>query len=359
MSDSCAIARTLAVVGERWTLLILRDAFLGATRFSQFRRSLGIAPDVLTDRLATLVTHGVLSRETYREEGSRAREEYRLTDAGRELQVVLGALQQWGDATLPWPDGPTVLRCGPGGDPLHVGFVDDRGEQVDEVRFLPARRVPREFDRSAAGVIPPRDRSLRRVHRRSREPRRAAGRRRPLAVGRRFGAFTDVMVERPDGHRVLLAPDERVGGLRRPGPTAFDEVRLHPRDHALPPGTAGRSTPTRSSWSSRPATAPRSASCCGPSRDRWPPRRAWITAVDVVARRVLPGVRHPGQRRTGAARVLRRAGHARPDRGPDRLGGRRPGRARAGGPAGAVRVRLHAAGAVAGPGRDARGARKG
>jgi DNA-binding HxlR family transcriptional regulator len=93
------------------TLLILRDAFLGATRFSQFRRSLGIAPDV-------------------------------LTDAGRELQVVLGALQQWGDAHLPWPDGPTVLRCGPGGDPLHVGFVDDRGEQVDEVTFRPTAAYP-------------------------------------------------------------------------------------------------------------------------------------------------------------------------------------------------------------------------
>src|ERR1044072_9379254 len=113
MSDSCAIARTLAVVGERWTLLILRDAFLGATRFSQFRRSLGIAPDVLTDRLATLVTHGALTRETCREEGSRARKETGPTAAGRELQFALGALQQGGDPPLPWPDGPTVLRCGP------------------------------------------------------------------------------------------------------------------------------------------------------------------------------------------------------------------------------------------------------
>jgi DNA-binding HxlR family transcriptional regulator len=135
MQNSCAIARTLAVVGERWTLLILRDVFLGAARFSQFRRSLGIAPDVLTDRLATLVMHGVLERATYREPGSRAREEYRLTEAGQELRVVLGALQQWGDVHLPWPDGPTVVRCGPDGAPLHVGFVDDRGDEVDEPRF--------------------------------------------------------------------------------------------------------------------------------------------------------------------------------------------------------------------------------
>jgi hypothetical protein len=84
----------------------------------------------------------VLARETYREEGSRAREEYRLTDAGRELRVVLGALQQWGDTHLPWPDGPTVLRCGPDGDPLHVGFVDDDGRQVDDVTFRPTAAYP-------------------------------------------------------------------------------------------------------------------------------------------------------------------------------------------------------------------------
>jgi DNA-binding HxlR family transcriptional regulator len=135
LQNACAIARTLAVVGERWTLLILRDAFLGATRFSEFRRSLGVAPDVLADRLATLVEHGVLTRATYREPGRRAREEYRLTDAGRELQIVLGALQQWGDTHLPWPDGPTVLRCGPDGAPLHVGFVDGQGDEVDDVTF--------------------------------------------------------------------------------------------------------------------------------------------------------------------------------------------------------------------------------
>jgi len=61
--DACSIARTLGVVGERWTLLILREAFLGATRFAEFRDRLGVAPDVLSDRLATLVEHGVMARE--------------------------------------------------------------------------------------------------------------------------------------------------------------------------------------------------------------------------------------------------------------------------------------------------------
>src|ERR1700721_1640058 len=92
--SSCAIARSLGVLGERWTLLILREALTGTTKFAQFRDNLGVAPDVLTDRLATLVEYGVLEREVYQEPGSRSRFAYRLTPAGRELQVVVTALQQ-------------------------------------------------------------------------------------------------------------------------------------------------------------------------------------------------------------------------------------------------------------------------
>ena len=61
--EACSIARTLGVVGERWTFLILREAFLGATRFAEFRDRLGVAPDILSDRLATLVEYGVMARE--------------------------------------------------------------------------------------------------------------------------------------------------------------------------------------------------------------------------------------------------------------------------------------------------------
>jgi DNA-binding HxlR family transcriptional regulator len=92
--SSCSIARSLGVLGERWTFLILREALTGATRFSQFRDALGIAPDVLTERLNTLVEYGVMTREPYQEAGSRSRFAYDLTPAGRELQVVLLALQQ-------------------------------------------------------------------------------------------------------------------------------------------------------------------------------------------------------------------------------------------------------------------------
>ena len=129
--SSCSIARSLGVLGERWTFLILREALLGATRFSQFRDGLGIAPDVLTERLNTLVEYGVLTREPYREAGSRSRIAYDLTPAGRELQVVLLALQQWGDVHLPWHAGPSILRQRRStGEPVHVGLVDPHGREV-------------------------------------------------------------------------------------------------------------------------------------------------------------------------------------------------------------------------------------
>jgi DNA-binding HxlR family transcriptional regulator len=129
--SSCSIARSLGVLGERWTFLILREAFSGLTRFADFRDSLGIAPDVLADRLGTLVRYGVMERVTYQEPGSRSRSAYVLTPAGRELNVVLAALQQWGDQHLPWPEGPSILRRVRDGDrPVHVGFVDDGGKEI-------------------------------------------------------------------------------------------------------------------------------------------------------------------------------------------------------------------------------------
>jgi DNA-binding HxlR family transcriptional regulator len=139
--DPCSIARTLGVVGERWTILILREAFFGVSRFAEFRDRLGVAPDVLSDRLATLVEFGVMSREPYREPGARSRFAYRLTPAGRELQVVLSALQQWGDEYLPRPEGPTMLRRVRGTDcPVRVGYLDEQGQEVPlaDVTVIPA-----------------------------------------------------------------------------------------------------------------------------------------------------------------------------------------------------------------------------
>jgi DNA-binding HxlR family transcriptional regulator len=139
-NESCSIARSLGVLGERWTMLILRDALLGVTRFAEFREQLGVAPDVLSDRLATLVEYGVFDREPYREPGARTRYAYQLTPAGQELAVVLGALQQWGDEHLPRPEGPTMLRRRRDTTaPVHVGYIDERGH---EVRLRDVEMVP-------------------------------------------------------------------------------------------------------------------------------------------------------------------------------------------------------------------------
>src|SRR5512141_1570322 len=94
----CSVARTLDIVGERWTLLILRDAFNGRRRFEDFAASLPIATNVLTARLQTLVAHGIMERTRYQERPPRY--EYRLTDKGRSLYPVLIALLQWGDTYL-------------------------------------------------------------------------------------------------------------------------------------------------------------------------------------------------------------------------------------------------------------------
>lgn len=95
---NCSIAQTLEVVGEWWTLLILRDAFLGVSRFDDFVSRLGVARNVLTSRLETLVDAGILDRVPYDE--GRQRYDYVLTGKGRALWPVMTALRQWGDAWI-------------------------------------------------------------------------------------------------------------------------------------------------------------------------------------------------------------------------------------------------------------------
>lgn len=107
--ERCPIARSLDVVGDPWILLILRDALLGSRRYDQFRRSLGIADNVLTKRLAAMVEAGLLWKSPYRDESGRERQEYRLTHAGEELMPVLHALVLWGEKHTP---GPTRERLG-------------------------------------------------------------------------------------------------------------------------------------------------------------------------------------------------------------------------------------------------------
>ena len=95
----CPVARTVARVGDPWSLMILRDAFLGHTRFDQFRKSLGMAPNILTDRLGKLVQAGFLERRRYSERPPR--DEYVLTELGRDFHPVLQAMTAFGNARLP------------------------------------------------------------------------------------------------------------------------------------------------------------------------------------------------------------------------------------------------------------------
>jgi DNA-binding HxlR family transcriptional regulator len=111
----------MEVLGERWTFLILREAFFGVRRFSELQRNLGIARNILSARLQTLVRAGILERSRYREEPERY--EYRLTVMGRDLYPAVVAIMRWGDCYLAGDAGPPlVLRhsCGHDAEPLLV-----------------------------------------------------------------------------------------------------------------------------------------------------------------------------------------------------------------------------------------------
>jgi len=105
---NCSVQRTLDVVGEKWSLLVLRDTFNGVRRFEDLRRHVGVSEPVLADRLRTLVAAGILATSPYRETGRRERAEYVVTDRGWELQPVVVGLLQWGDRHLADDAGPPV-----------------------------------------------------------------------------------------------------------------------------------------------------------------------------------------------------------------------------------------------------------
>jgi DNA-binding HxlR family transcriptional regulator len=117
----CSIARSLELVGERWTLLVIREVFNGRRKFSEMLRSLGVARNVLTDRLQGLVDEGILERRPYSERPERY--EYFLTEKGLDLWPLMVSLMQWGDKWEPVPDGRPMIvvhkgECG--------GEIDDR-----------------------------------------------------------------------------------------------------------------------------------------------------------------------------------------------------------------------------------------
>jgi len=112
-AQNCSIARALEVLGDRWTILVIRDAFLGLRRFEDFQRDLGIARNVLTDRLNRLVEEDILAKHRYQERPERF--EYRLTAKGRDLWPVTMALLRWGDRHYAEGKPPRIVRhrgCG-------------------------------------------------------------------------------------------------------------------------------------------------------------------------------------------------------------------------------------------------------
>jgi DNA-binding HxlR family transcriptional regulator len=117
----CSVGRAMDILGERWTMLIMREAFYGVRRFSDMQRNLGIARNILSTRLQTLVRAGILERRLYQEEPERF--EYRLTSAGRDLYPAVIAIMRWGDTYLADDAGPPVLlrhSCGEEADPVLV-----------------------------------------------------------------------------------------------------------------------------------------------------------------------------------------------------------------------------------------------
>ncbi|MFH9331355.1 winged helix-turn-helix transcriptional regulator [Streptomyces althioticus] len=140
--STCSIARSLEVLGDSWTLLIVREAVVArATRFQEFRDALGVAPNILTKRLTMLVEQGLMERRTYREPGERAREEYILTESGRDLSLIIAALASWGRNHRPRPDGTSPLfALEDSGTVARLAFVTSDGAAVPP-HALTARRT--------------------------------------------------------------------------------------------------------------------------------------------------------------------------------------------------------------------------
>lgn len=133
------MVRTLDAVGEKWALLIVRDALRGVTRFSDFQASLGAPRDVLTARLRSLVEAGILEQRPYRDAGARERTGYHLTEAGLGLKVVIAAILQWNDRWDPAPTGPGSIAVDRNRRPVELQFAAADGSTVEdgEVAFVP------------------------------------------------------------------------------------------------------------------------------------------------------------------------------------------------------------------------------
>lgn len=142
-ADNCTIGRTLEVIGDRWSLLVLREVFQGIRRFDQLTVRTAIPRQMLTDRLEQLVADGLLRREPYQEPGQRRRHEYRLTDKGLDIYPILVALQKWGGSYLADPEGSPIefvhRDCG---EPVDLVLSCRAGHEVTDNREVVGRIGP-------------------------------------------------------------------------------------------------------------------------------------------------------------------------------------------------------------------------
>lgn len=139
-SDECGLVHAAAILGDRWTLLILREAFYGVSRFDDLQADLGAPRQALADRLGRLVKEGLLARRAYRDQGQRERHEYVLTDAARALAPAFLQLMQWGEERVGLEPGLKLVHAGTG-LPIAFAPVDSEGRAVGagDVRVIIAR----------------------------------------------------------------------------------------------------------------------------------------------------------------------------------------------------------------------------
>jgi DNA-binding HxlR family transcriptional regulator len=138
--EHCALARATEEIGDRWSLLILREAFFGVMRYDDIREDLGIPRSVLTDRLSKLVARGLLEKRPYKEPGDRARFGYTLTPKGSDLAPALIALTHWSEAHVLGAPGPIAIVDRETGRPLRLALVDERDRIVPLENAAPVVR---------------------------------------------------------------------------------------------------------------------------------------------------------------------------------------------------------------------------
>jgi DNA-binding HxlR family transcriptional regulator len=147
--DNCPIGRAMDILGEKWTVVVLREIFNGVRRFDEMRERTNIPRQVLTNRLAMLMDEGVLRRVPYREPGARVRHEYRLTPKGFDLYPVLAAVRDWGERYLLEAEGaPLVLTHRDCGAEVHAYLRCAGGHEVASPRDVVPRPGPGAIPRS-------------------------------------------------------------------------------------------------------------------------------------------------------------------------------------------------------------------